>query len=1076
MSSMFRSSPRRKVRLSYSAPWWSTWRNGLTLALVAAALLTALIALRSDSGAAEAQAAPTVTAVAISSSAGSDQTYALGQTIEVTLTFSEAVTVSGSPQLAIDMDPAEWGTKWAAYDSGSGGASIVFAHTVVEPNISTQGVAVLANTLKLNGGSITSASSSTAAALAHSGLAHDSNHRVNWRLSQSAPTVSSLAVTSDSGDDRTYVLGETIDITVTFSEAVDVTGAPNLKIDMDPAFWGEKTVSYSSGGGTARLTFAHTVVEPNLSTRGIAVLANSLTLNGGSITSSSSQANAGLSHSGLDHDADHRVDWRLSPAAEPVCEPVAPSSVSALTIGQGAVVSWTLPADLSDACEVTGFVVTAVNEAVNARAAHRITDPDSRSHTFSGLTPGDHVFSVSVTYADVPSGELTTSFSTNVPDSCITLAVQPYARNAVSGRISSINGTGCEERQTFDLEFRRSGYETWRRYSALPWSSIDTQTDPSRPHFIMYGIDPNVPHEFRITAYDASDNRYETDPQSVTITAHDPSETADANSPTGLHIVTNNNSGISIRWDAVTAPAGRTLTNINVQWKTCPRHSLPKGCTGDLNSATKDASDTDHEVEGLTNGTYYTARVAARTHASGQPAWTATDAWTVWAPAVRVFFEPVQIWFIDDTPNPNTQFGRTFMTSGSNKGDTSGWCSLNSSGGGAGEINCPPRTLVSLLTSGDRVFDLKVTGTIDDESVTIPSLEGPTLGAPPPQEVRASGGAAASDGNSGTHEGRIVIYSSVGPSGNAPGSIAGYQVQHRKQNANGTWPAWPTGATAWTDDSNPTERFRTISGLEDGTYQVRVRSRIDNTEDHDSNPNTPNQVVSRHSFTSEVVTVAVDASHTDTALPFPITVIPGHRKLTVEWALLDRGSIPIAYQVRHRRQGTSAWTESAVLAPRATTLICKGRFRCVNPRRYEIAGLIADFPYEVELRARNANGWTAWHTSVVRPGPRDITGPVPVSAVHTSGQKTVVITLDEAPNPNFVPAPGRFELLRRSVMGFERLGPATDVSLNGSRLTLTFENIPSTATHVVYLFTYAGPLQDLLGNKSEAFTVGFTRN
>ena len=38
---------------------------------------------------------------------------------------------------------------------------------------------------------------------------------------------------SDAGEDRIYGLGHVIRIRLTFSEAVDVTGAPRLKIDMD---------------------------------------------------------------------------------------------------------------------------------------------------------------------------------------------------------------------------------------------------------------------------------------------------------------------------------------------------------------------------------------------------------------------------------------------------------------------------------------------------------------------------------------------------------------------------------------------------------------------------------------------------------------------------------------------------------------------------------------------------------------------------------------------------------------------------------------------------------------------------
>ena len=53
----------------------------------------------------------------------------------------------------------------------------------MEPNKSTQGIAVLADTLALNGGTIVSASGSAAADLSHAGLAHDSGHKVDWQQS-----------------------------------------------------------------------------------------------------------------------------------------------------------------------------------------------------------------------------------------------------------------------------------------------------------------------------------------------------------------------------------------------------------------------------------------------------------------------------------------------------------------------------------------------------------------------------------------------------------------------------------------------------------------------------------------------------------------------------------------------------------------------------------------------------------------------------------------------------------------------------------------------------------------------------
>ena len=271
-------------------------------------------------GAAPVGAAPSVTDVAVSSAPAAGDTYLLGETVRVRVDFSEPVAVNtadGTPRLAIDMDPAEWGQKWAAYESGSGTASLTFSHAVVEPNFSSQGVAVLADSLETDGGSITSVASGTAAVLAHSGLGHDPAHKVDWQRSASAPSVTAVAIGSEPAGGDTYVLGETVRVTVSFSAAVEVDtagGAPRLAIDMDPAEWGQKWASYESGSGTASLTFAHAVVEPNFSSQGVAVLADSLEPNGGTITSAASGNSAVLAHTGLGHDPSHKVDWQQAPA------------------------------------------------------------------------------------------------------------------------------------------------------------------------------------------------------------------------------------------------------------------------------------------------------------------------------------------------------------------------------------------------------------------------------------------------------------------------------------------------------------------------------------------------------------------------------------------------------------------------------------------------------------------------------------------------------------------------------------------------------------------------------------------
>ena len=264
--------------------------------------------------------AATVTGVSVVSDPGADDTYGLDDTIRVRATFTEAVEVTGTPRLKIKMDPG-YGEKWAAYADGGGTSSLAFTYKVVEPNLSTAGIAVLENTLELNGGRIRTAGGGADAALAHAGLAHDTDHQVDWRVASDtqgaggtvgtpAPRVSGVTIASDPGADDTYRLGDTIQVRVAFNVAVNVTGSPRISIDLDPASWGTKHAAYASGGGTKALVFSYAVVEPNYSPQGIAVLADSLSANGGGIGSASSGTAAELAHTGLGHDAGHKVDWR----------------------------------------------------------------------------------------------------------------------------------------------------------------------------------------------------------------------------------------------------------------------------------------------------------------------------------------------------------------------------------------------------------------------------------------------------------------------------------------------------------------------------------------------------------------------------------------------------------------------------------------------------------------------------------------------------------------------------------------------------------------------------------------------
>ena len=117
-----------------------------------------------------------------------------------------------------------------------------------------------------------------------------------------AATIETVAITSAPGEDGGYAIEDEVKVGLTFSEAVTVTSAPQLSINVGGQ---NRTAEYSAGSGSAKLVFTYTVAVGDEDTDGIAVVANSLALNGGTIRAGAT--NSTLTHAALQAN-DHRVD------------------------------------------------------------------------------------------------------------------------------------------------------------------------------------------------------------------------------------------------------------------------------------------------------------------------------------------------------------------------------------------------------------------------------------------------------------------------------------------------------------------------------------------------------------------------------------------------------------------------------------------------------------------------------------------------------------------------------------------------------------------------------------------------
>ena len=119
------------------------------------------------------------------------------------------------------------------------------------------------------------------------------------------PAIRKIRIRSDPPQGReSYGIGDLIEVEITFSEAVNVTGTPQLGLRVGRV---TRAAGYSEGAGTTVLTFSYTVAGGDEDSDGLSVKTDNLWLNNGTIEAGSGN-HAELTHPGLPHQLGHRVD------------------------------------------------------------------------------------------------------------------------------------------------------------------------------------------------------------------------------------------------------------------------------------------------------------------------------------------------------------------------------------------------------------------------------------------------------------------------------------------------------------------------------------------------------------------------------------------------------------------------------------------------------------------------------------------------------------------------------------------------------------------------------------------------
>ena len=211
--------------------------------------------------------APTITAVEFITSAGSDFTFAIDDVVIAKVKFSEVVGVSGGPTLSVVVGAD---TVEARYQPADHRFSVNYSNThefafqVSEGLSDSLGISIIANSLSLPVGEneyIQDRSENTAE-LTHTAVATDSSRKVDGIR----PFVATAELTSTPPDTDGYAIGDSVEVTIRFSESVDITGSPEYILALRDRV--AALASYVESSDTEAV-FRYTIQEGDFSTDGI---------------------------------------------------------------------------------------------------------------------------------------------------------------------------------------------------------------------------------------------------------------------------------------------------------------------------------------------------------------------------------------------------------------------------------------------------------------------------------------------------------------------------------------------------------------------------------------------------------------------------------------------------------------------------------------------------------------------------------------------------------------------------------------------------------------------------------------
>ena len=176
--------------------------------------------------------------------------------------------------------------------------------------------------------------------------------------SPGVPVVDTVAIASSAGADGSYIAGDVLRVDVNFSDVVQVTGIPQMLINVGGT---QRTATFVAGSGTDTLSFEYTIARGDNDPNGLSIDMAALQLNGATIRTVAGERALILTPAVADQ-ATQRVD-AIDPA-DPVIDTVAGNDSLSVAERASAAITGTAEANATvDISFSSGFTRTVQADA-----------------------------------------------------------------------------------------------------------------------------------------------------------------------------------------------------------------------------------------------------------------------------------------------------------------------------------------------------------------------------------------------------------------------------------------------------------------------------------------------------------------------------------------------------------------------------------------------------------------------------------------------------------------------------------------------------------------------------------------